>query len=850
MKPVPLYPSLPLAVVEQERPRNATPLCNACPLYKGATSVCLKAEGDPGGLLVVGEYPGRAEDERGRPFVGESGRYLRRLLARQWHGPYALDNSIRCAPGAATVTETCVQNCRGFLAQTVREAEPTRVLAMGTHAAMSLLGRSPPLLSVRRGYGWLYNADVTDTGAAIPVFLLPNPAAALRNRFIRQWLERDLAWALEAQPAPPPWDAVAQQVETLDDAKEACALLRAAPWFAWDVETCGLLHEQGFRVLCLSACAKGSRTAYLWDEAALLGPLGAPMRSLLADPSVGKVGQNLKYDAASMRTAAGVVTAHHHGDTRLWRKLLAAHANAKLETLVELVGMGGMKEEAEHELALAVRTVQQVRARAKKAVPLPGLNTALDMAVRWPSEKPQRFAFGLLPKEVLHRYNARDTVGTTLIGEQLEPRVLGDKALGRVWEDIVAGANEAVEQVEAWGIAASRENARIFEAHLDAELLQVDQRLQAYPDLNIDNPASVAKLLYETLGLPPSKMTEHGAFSTDKEALKALMGAHPVVEDVLAHRKLSKLRGTYAIGVPSFIRSDGRIHPDIKLDGAETGRTSCEKPNLQNIPRPGSAVAKMARDMFVAPPGYLLLEADFSQLELRVATMLSQDPEMLRIWAEGVDYHQRTAELIAPVMWGIDASQVTSEHRSTAKTVNFGIIYGRTPAGLAKQLGCSIAEAEEVINAVKGKFRKFAEWCARQHDTARRTGYVHTWWDGQPARRRALPDVASKDDQRRAHAENAAINSPIQGTASDFCIASLVECVRWIKEDCVPAKLVLTVHDSLMFEVEESALEEVAYQVDRIMRSWPSAGVPLVVDMKVGQAWGSLQNYALQDAAA
>lgn len=803
----------------------------------------MKAHGEPGGLLVVSEYPGQKEDETGVPFTGKSGLYLRWLLEQLWKGPVVYDNAIRCAPFGTEVSAGMVSACRGYLAQTVREAAPERVLALGGTAVQGLLGRSVPLLSVRRAYGWLYNENITDTGAAIPVFMLVNPAFAKRNRIVRKWFESDVKWALSASPALPPWDASAFVVETADDAREACARLAAANWFAWDVETCGVLFESDFRVLCLSACPSGSRDAFVWDERALADGRADPLLALLADPKVRKVGHNLKYDSEAMRSKFGALTRNHFGDTRLWRKLVAAHADAELETVVELIGMGGMKEEAERHLAAAVSQIQKARQKASRALPLLGLNPVIDAAVARPTEKPKRYAYGLLPRDVLLRYNARDSVGTTVAGEHLEGQLQRLPQLRRVWDRIVCGASEAYEQVETWGVAASRENAQTFQVYLEARLGELRERLSVYDGLNPDSAPSVAKLLYETLGLPPVKETKGGALSTDKEALKALAGSHPVVDDIREWRRLTKLHGTYAVGVPSNIRSDGRIHPSILLDGAETGRTSCKEPNLQNIARPSTVEAKMARDLFVAPPGMILLEADYSQLELRVATMLSGDPAMLDIWLRGLDYHQKTAELIAPIMWGIDASQVTSEHRSIAKTVNFGIIYGRTEVGLAKQLGCSPEEAGRIIEAVKGQFKKFAEWCARQLDVARRTGYCHTWWDGEAARRRALWNVVDHDDGKRKHAENAIVNTPIQGTASDFCVASVVAVVDWILSDFVPAKLVLTVHDSLLFELEESALEEVAVGVRRIMTQWPSAGVPLVVDMKVGQAWGSLKKY-------
>jgi len=272
---------------------------------------------------------------------------------------------------------------------------------------------------------------------------------------------------------------------------------------------------------------------------------------------------------------------------------------------------------------------------------------------------------------------------------------------------------------------------------------------------------------------------------------------------------------------------------------------NCNEPNLQNISRPKDEDAKFARDLFVANSGWELLEVDYSQLELRVATMLCQDPKMLAIWQAGVDYHQRTAELISKVAWGIEPSEVTKEHRSKAKVPNFGVIYGMTAKGLAQKLGCSVREAEKIINAIKGEFKVFDKWCKAQVELARNTGFVWTWWAGERARRRPLFSIADNDSGRRINAENGAVNTPVQGTASDFCLASITELVPWLINSKLPAELVLTVHDSIMFHVRSDVVEEVAHNAQRIMTQWESAGVPLVVDMKRGESWGSLEDYKL-----
>jgi DNA polymerase-1 len=275
---------------------------------------------------------------------------------------------------------------------------------------------------------------------------------------------------------------------------------------------------------------------------------------------------------------------------------------------------------------------------------------------------------------------------------------------------------------------------------------------------------------------------------------------------------------------------------------------SCAEPNLQNIKRPDpkDPESKMCRDVFVAPPGCELIELDYSQLELRIATMLSGDQVMAEIWHSGVDYHLKTAQLIAPMAWGIKAEEVTDAERSQAKTVNFAVMYGMRGMTLAKNLGVSVNLAEKILEAVKGAFKVFSKWCDAQITEARKTGYVWTWWDGQRARRRPLWDIASADPKLRNTAENGAYNTPVQGTASEYCLASLVACVRWIKENNIPAKLVLTVHDSLMFEVKLGHGDMLITQVREIMTSWsctgPGGAVKLVADAKRGPSWGSLKN--------
>lgn len=849
MRAIQLYADTPEGIIEREEAIKPNPDCQRCCLCDDASSVCMRAAGEPGGALLVGDFPGAVEDRRGVPFSGQTGRFLHRYASSIWSGPLAVDNAVRCYPKKLAVGKEEIEACRGYLAHTVRLVKPTRIVAMGGKAIQGVLGRAVPLMSVRRGYGWLYNAGINDTNDPIPVFELFNPVNALRNKFMRKMFEADLRWALTCKlPEAPPWEEDCYVIENRADSEQACSILRAAEWFSYDCEAVGVQYKDDYVVIALAACARGSSTVYVWDREALYNPhIFAPLGDLLQDPSVGKTGQNLKYDSHAVDCAFGIKLQNYVGDARLQRRLLAADVDASLDVLAELVGLGGIKHEAKVALAKAQRMLTAARKRYKadpegQTVVLKDDDPILLSACINHEEKPKTYTYGLIDDTIMLRYNARDALTTARACELMEARLEHEPVVKRVWSEIVSHANFAIKTVERWGIPTRLENVESYQSHLDSKMEVIKARFAQYEGLKLNSPKSVGDLLYKQLGLQAPKTTETGESSTDHETLVALRGQHAVVDDLLEWRRLGKLYG-FAKGIERHICPDGRIHPSIKIDGTRTGRLSCNEPNLQNISRPKDEDAKFARDLFVAEPGWELLEVDYSQLELRVATMLCQDPKMLEIWQSGVDYHQRTAELISQVAWGIPPSEVTKEHRSKAKVPNFGVIYGMTAKGLAQRLGCSIREAENIINAIKGEFTVFAAWCKAQVDLARQTGFVWTWWAGERARRRPLFDVASKNSLKRSNAENGAVNTPVQGTASDFCLASITELVPWLIQSKLPAELVLTVHDSIMFHARSDVMEEVAHNAQRIMTQWESAGVPLVVDMKRGESWGSLEDY-------
>lgn len=860
MKRLPLYEERPKLALESGEALPLDSGCSRCTLRDRAKNVCmgpLFVDGDPsvGTLLVVIDGVTAEEDRQGRVYRGEMGLFVQRLISKHWKGRVVFDVATRCPAGKDGASEKAVEACRPYLSQTFRDVQPTRILVAGGNASLSVYGRSVAAFTNRRAYGFVE----TEAGL-VPVFPLFHPMQAIRNSFLRRWWEEDLRWALAHEPEPAPWDGIVHVVENAEDAREAIGAIRRAPESAFDVETAGRMFSGSWRMLSLAVAPAANvvKDAYVWTEEALRDPAArVGLLEWLGSALCSKVGQNGKYDALSCQASFGVKVRGLNDDVRLQRKLLDPEADGKLDKMTDLVGMGGAKEEAASFLGPVYKEVSQAFGRRTRAANAKKNPRVIDLAEEFmerfgvsrsfaeymanKDNEKESWGYALMPKDLLWRYNARDAVATMRLKQLLAPKLEAEPPLRRTWDKVIKGASEAIVQVEAWGVAADREAMLTLQRYLDVRADELKATLRGYADINWGSRDQVGHYFFKTLGLPPVKQTDSGKDSTDAEALEELAKLHPAPKVLMDLRKVDKLNGTYARGLLPHIRDDGRIHPSFLLDGARSGRTSCQNPNLQNQPRPDSPEAKMVRDIFIAPPGKRLVQLDYSQLELRIACLLSGDEEMLRIFLEGVDYHQRTAELISQVAWGIPPEKVEKKHRSFAKTINFGLLYGKGDKTIAEEFGCTVAEAAKIRAAILGRFRKLAAWCKEREQEARLTGEVWTSWEGERARRRPLWRIGDADDFVRSVALHGAVNSPIQGSANEYGVASLAACVNWILEDAVPAKLVLFVHDSLMFEVEEDAVDEVIYQGRRIMTSWDSGNVPLVADAEMGVAWGSLE---------
>jgi len=552
------------------------------------------------------------------------------------------------------------------------------------------------------------------------------------------------------------------------------------------------------------------------------------------------------------------------------------------------------------------------------------------------------YAYGLIPEHVAERYVCRDTLATCHLVPLVDLELTGGQR--HTWDSFMSGVTTALAQIQFNGLPVSVQRLNELAGRLDVKEMDARRRLAKYLPTSVatgepvdvlwTSPDQLQELLY-TPPTQPFKLSKDGEDvvggwglpvvkkskktkkpSTDRTTLVELsrQTKHPGLAPLLDLREAVKLQSNYARGMIPFVGPDGRIHCTLNPMGAETGRCSCSNPNLQTIPSRSAEFAKLVKACYVAPPGYKLVQIDYSTLELRVMAFLSGEQSMIDAFRAGLDLHRETARMISTVVWGNDfdtcglgysfydliavhdgdaavlyadrdgrvkvgehgwtvghqaalevamlgrplqpgepldpdqacpkwaaLAKEQAKRRKIAKIVNFAVAYGQGPRSMAEQNGISEDEARNAQNAIMGKRKKLSAWFAAQRRNCAARGYVDTWWDGQPSTRRWLVDIASGIDDLVGHAERAAGNTPVQGTGSHFCMASLVAVEEWIQADGIDAETILSVHDSGLWLVHEDDLGEFIDVVPRIMTQWDSMGTPVTVDVEVGDDWGHMR---------
>ncbi|MCW5574454.1 MAG: DNA polymerase I [Burkholderiales bacterium] len=580
------------------------------------------------------------------------------------------------------------------------------------------------------------------------------------------------------------------------------ARIEAAPLTAVDTETTSL-DALAAELVGISLAVEPGQAAYIPVGHVYAGaPEQLPRDQVLAalkpwleNPQRAKLGQHFKYDMHVFANYGLRVAGVAH-DTLLESYVLESHQRHDMDSMAQRI--------------LSIKTITYDEVTGKGA---------------------KRIGFEQVAVEHAAEYAAEDADVTLQLHRALQPRVAADAKLNHIYTDIEMPAMQVLYAMECNGVLLDEKLLGELSAEFGAKMLDIEKRAheQAGQPFNLSSPKQIQEVLFEKQGLKPVKKTPGGAPSTDEESLEELALDHPLPKLILDYRGLAKLKSTYTDKLPGMVnRRTGRVHTSYGQATAVTGRLASSDPNLQNIPI-RTAEGRRIREAFVAPPGAQIVSADYSQIELRIMAHISKDESLLGAFAAGEDIHRATAAEI----FGVDLAAVDSEQRRYAKVINFGLIYGMSAFGLARQLGIERAAAQQYMDRYFQRYPGVAEYMRVTREQAREQGYVETVF----GRRLWLPEIRSSNAARRQGAERAAINAPMQGTAADLIKLAMIAVQRWLTEEGMQSKLIMQVHDELVLEVPDAELAAVKSGLTRLMGGVAELAVPLLVEVGAGPDW-------------
>jgi DNA polymerase I len=619
----------------------------------------------------------------------------------------------------------------------------------------------------------------------------------------RSWLDEQLEGADPAEAAADQ-PATEYDIVTEQPAFDAwLETLRAAPLFAFDTETTSLDYMDA-RIVGVSFAVEPGKAAYVPLAHDYLGAppqlsrdaVLAALKPLLEDENCAKVGQNLKYDAS--------VLANHDITLR----------GIRFDTMLESYVLDSTA--TRHDMdSLALKYLGQKTIHFE------------DVA----GKGAKQLTFNQIKLEDAGPYAAEDADITLRLHQTLWPRLEEHEGLRDVLSNIEVPLIPVLSRIERRGALISRELLVQQSGELGKRLAELEgeaHELAGQP-FNLGSPKQLGEILFEKLELPVIKKTPKGAPSTAEEVLAELALDYPLPKLLLEYRSLSKLKSTYTDKLPEMINAaTGRVHTSYHQAVAATGRLSSTDPNLQNIPI-RTQEGRRIRQAFIAPEGYKIVAADYSQIELRIMAHLSGDAGLLSAFTEGKDVHSATASEVFEVP--LDA--VSGEQRRKAKAINFGLIYGMSAFGLAKQLHLGRQEAQQYIDRYFERYPGVAEYMDRTRALAKEQGYVETLF----GRRLYLPNINARNKMHVQAAERTAINAPMQGTAADIIKRAMLTVDAWLQQGDADTRMIMQVHDELVFEVATDEVDPVRERICQLMSEAAELSVPLLVEAGVGNNW-------------
>lgn len=579
--------------------------------------------------------------------------------------------------------------------------------------------------------------------------------------------------------------------------------INSAKLVAVDTETTSINYMRA-ELVGISLAVKPGEAAYIpvahdypgapdqLDRNAVL----AALKPFLEDPEKHKVGHHLKYDA--------------HIFARYDIELRGMRFDTMLESYVlnSVATRHDMDSTARHYLGVETIHYEDVAGKGAK-----------------------QLSFNQVDLQQASPYAAEDADITLRLHEHLHNELGKTPELQTVYTDIEQPLVPVLLDMEEAGVLLDQAMLKKQSGELAAAMQSLEEEAHdlAGGPFNLGSPKQLQQILFEKQGLPVVRKTPKGQPSTAEDVLQELADEYDLPRVILSYRSLSKLKSTYTDKLPLQIAaSTGRVHTSYHQAVAATGRLSSTDPNLQNIPI-RTPEGRRIRQAFIAPKGKVILAADYSQIELRIMAHLSGDPGLKGAFAAGRDVHQATAAEV----FEVSLEEVSANQRRSAKAINFGLMYGMSAFGLAKQLGIGRGEAQEYVNLYFDRYPGVKAFMDSTRDQAHAAGYVATVF----GRRLYLPDINSKNGQRRQYAERSAINAPMQGTAADIIKRAMIDVHAWLAGSKVPARMVMQVHDELVFEIDANAVDDLQAEICERMNQAASLDVPLAVDVGVGQNW-------------
>jgi DNA polymerase-1 len=579
--------------------------------------------------------------------------------------------------------------------------------------------------------------------------------------------------------------------------------LRAAPLISFDTETDRLDYMQA-RIVGISFAVTPGEAAYVplgHDYAGAppqldLALVLAALQPMLEDTTQAKLGHHLKYDAHVLANY-GIALNGQRFDSMLESYVLNSVATRH-----------DMDSTAERYLGLKTILYEDVAGKGAK-----------------------RITFNQVDVDRAAEYSAEDADITLQLHRAVWPQIDAIPALKFVYENIEQPLVPVLFRMERAGVLVDRGLLKAQSAQLAARMLELEKQAHAEAGgaFNVDSPRQLQEILFGKLGIPVMRKTPTGQPSTAEDVLEELAETHALPKLILEYRGVAKLKSTYTDTLPQQINpATGRIHTSYHQAVAATGRLSSTDPNLQNIPI-RTQEGRRIRQAFIAPPGFSLVAADYSQIELRIMAHLSGDAALLRAFAEDLDIHQATAAEV----FGAPLASVSADQRRSAKAINFGLMYGMSAFGLARQLGLSRGDAQKYMDLYFERYPGVKRYMEETRRQAREKGFVETVF----GRRLYLPEIQSRNAALRQYAERSAINAPMQGTAADIIKRAMIDVDAWLQSSRVAARLIMQVHDELVLEVADEAVDSLVGQIRTHMVHAADLAVALKVDVGVGRNW-------------